>query len=255
MNIRSWSSASAPRARSRRACSAIGGIRTLTIDRQRTVYDKPRAIAIDHEILRLLDNLGVAERVLPLHRAVSGLATFRRQGTVDPAHRHGARALSPRLHAEHGVHAAAGGSSVAAACAGLSRRRRWNSAPSSPVSSQSRDRVTLQLRSDSGAARTVTADYVIACDGASSGVRQQLGIAVRRPGVRRALAGGRPEGRRRQRSESCRRQRRSSAIRRGRPPSSSAPASIAALKSCCCRAKTRASWRSRSRSGACSRNG
>ncbi len=34
----------------------------------------------------------------------------------------------------------------------------------------------MHLRSDSGAVRTVTADYVIACDGASSGVRQQLGI-------------------------------------------------------------------------------
>ena len=49
------------------ATSLLGDrrIRTLTIDRQRTVYDKPRAIAIDHEILRLLDNLGVAERVRP----------------------------------------------------------------------------------------------------------------------------------------------------------------------------------------------
>ena len=55
----------APRAQWRRACSATDGIRTLTIDRQRAVYDKPRAIAIDHEILRLLDNLGAAERVRP----------------------------------------------------------------------------------------------------------------------------------------------------------------------------------------------
>ena len=49
------------------AASLLGdrGIRTLAIDRQREVYDKPRAIAIDHEILRLLDNLGAAERVLP----------------------------------------------------------------------------------------------------------------------------------------------------------------------------------------------
>jgi 3-(3-hydroxy-phenyl)propionate hydroxylase len=49
------------------ATSLLGshGTRTLTIDRLRTVYDKPRAIAIDHEILRLFDNLGVAERVLP----------------------------------------------------------------------------------------------------------------------------------------------------------------------------------------------
>ena len=37
--------------------------------------------------------------------------------------------------------------------------------------------MTLHLRGDGGATRTVTADYVIACDGASSGVRQQLGIA------------------------------------------------------------------------------
>src|SRR5260370_41691238 len=49
------------------AASLLGdkSIRTLAIDRQRDVYDKPRAIAIDHEILRLLDNLGAAERVLP----------------------------------------------------------------------------------------------------------------------------------------------------------------------------------------------
>src|SRR5471030_368131 len=41
---------------------------------------------------------------------------------------------------------------------------------------QSANGVKLHLRSDSGASRSVTADYVIACDGASSGVRQQLGI-------------------------------------------------------------------------------
>ena len=42
---------------------------------------------------------------------------------------------------------------------------------------QSPDHVTLHLRDDSDATRSVTADYVIACDGASSGTRQQLGIA------------------------------------------------------------------------------
>src|SRR6185295_10937069 len=49
------------------AASLLGdkGIRTLAIDRQRDVYDKPRAIAIDHEILRLLDNLGAAELITP----------------------------------------------------------------------------------------------------------------------------------------------------------------------------------------------
>ena len=42
---------------------------------------------------------------------------------------------------------------------------------------QSPDHVTLHLRDDSDATRSVTADYVIACDGASSATRQQLGIA------------------------------------------------------------------------------
>ena len=41
------------------------GIRTLAVDRDRAVYDKPRAIALDHEILRLFDNLGVVERLRP----------------------------------------------------------------------------------------------------------------------------------------------------------------------------------------------
>ena len=43
-------------------------IRAFAFDRMRNVYDRPRAIAIDHEILRLFDNIGVAERVL-LHVA------------------------------------------------------------------------------------------------------------------------------------------------------------------------------------------
>jgi len=42
--------------------------------------------------------------------------------------------------------------------------------------SQTKDGVTLELQGDNGTTRTVTADYVIACDGASSGVRRQLGV-------------------------------------------------------------------------------
>lgn len=47
------------------AASLLGrdGITTLAIDRAREIYDKPRAIALDHEIMRLFDNLGIAEQV------------------------------------------------------------------------------------------------------------------------------------------------------------------------------------------------
>ena len=56
------------------ATSLLGShsIRTLTIDRLRTVYDKPRAIAIDHEILRLFDNLGVTQYRLERTRVLEG---------------------------------------------------------------------------------------------------------------------------------------------------------------------------------------
>ena len=35
------------------------------VDRLTDIYDKPRAIAIDHEILRHFDNMGVADQVMP----------------------------------------------------------------------------------------------------------------------------------------------------------------------------------------------
>jgi 3-(3-hydroxy-phenyl)propionate hydroxylase len=159
------------------ATSLLGdrGIRTLTIDRQRTVYDKPRAIAIDHEILRLLDNLGVAEHLRPY------IAPF-------PASQHfGARGqLIRRIDMVAEPYPLGYTPSMVFTQPPVEQALRQHARAYPDVTvelgtelvslSQDRDGVTLHLRSDSGAARTVTADYVIACDGASSGVRQQLGI-------------------------------------------------------------------------------
>ena len=39
------------------------GLRTFVCDRQHEVYDKPRAIALDHEILRVFQQLGVLARI------------------------------------------------------------------------------------------------------------------------------------------------------------------------------------------------
>ena len=41
------------------------GVRTLAIDRATAVYDKPRAFALDHEIMRVFQNLGIVDAVLP----------------------------------------------------------------------------------------------------------------------------------------------------------------------------------------------
>ena len=40
------------------------GIRTLVCDKQLEVYDKPRAISLDHEIARVFQQLGLTERWL-----------------------------------------------------------------------------------------------------------------------------------------------------------------------------------------------
>ncbi|SEH55095.1 MULTISPECIES: bifunctional 3-(3-hydroxy-phenyl)propionate/3-hydroxycinnamic acid hydroxylase [unclassified Tardiphaga] len=160
------------------AASLLGdrGIRTLAIDRQLEVYDKPRAIAIDHEILRLLDNIGVAERVLPYvapfpasqHFGAKGQLIRRIDMVAEPyplGYTPSMVFTQPPVEAALREHAAAYDSvevELGTELLGFT---------------QSTDRVTLHLRDDRGTTRDVTADYVIACDGASSSTRQQLGIA------------------------------------------------------------------------------
>ncbi|MBR1144877.1 bifunctional 3-(3-hydroxy-phenyl)propionate/3-hydroxycinnamic acid hydroxylase [Bradyrhizobium sp. AUGA SZCCT0431] len=159
------------------AASLLGdrNIRTLAIDRQRDVYDKPRAIAIDHEILRLLDNLGAAERVLPYiapfpasqHFGAKGQLIRRIDMVPEPyplGYTPSMVFTQPPVEAALRAHAAAYDSvdvELGTELTGFD---------------QSPDRVTLQLRDDKGATRSVTAHYMIACDGASSGTRQALGI-------------------------------------------------------------------------------
>ena len=151
------------------------GFRTLAIDRTREVYDKPRAIAIDHEILRLFDNLGVAEAVLPHtapfpaseHFGVDGQLIRRIDMVAEPFPQGFVPTMvfrQPPVEAALRAHAAAmPGVTVelGTACIGIT---------------QDTSRVTMRLRDDSGAVRDITADQVIACDGASSFVRQALGI-------------------------------------------------------------------------------
>ena len=43
----------------------LQGIRTFVCDEQTEVYDKPRAIALDHEIMRVFQQLGIAQAIEP----------------------------------------------------------------------------------------------------------------------------------------------------------------------------------------------
>ena len=161
------------------ATSLLGshGIGTLTIDRLRTVYDKPRAIAIDHEILRLFDNLGVADRILPYvapfpasqHFGAEGQLIRRIDMVPEPyplGYTPSMVFTQPPVEEALREHAASYDSVEISLGTELLNLE------------QSETGVTLNLRSDDGQTRTVTADYVIASDGASSRVREQLGITL-----------------------------------------------------------------------------
>ena len=152
------------------------GLRTLAIDRSTTVYEKPRAIAIDHEILRILQNMGVADQVLPYvaafpaseHFGVDG-QLIRRVDMVQPPYPLGY--IPSMVFTQPPVEAALRAHAVSWPTVELRLGVEF-------VSLHQDDRcVTLRLQPPAGEPYDVTADYVIGSDGASSSVRQHLGIA------------------------------------------------------------------------------
>lgn len=156
------------------------GIRTYVCDRLRDVYDKPRAIALDHEIIRLFQQMGVAKKIKPytepftdsVYYGVDG-QVIKRMSTVAPPYPLGhtpsivfTQPPAERILREHAV-------SFPNVTVELGQ--------SVTQVRQDADGVTLALQGDAargGATGSVRARYVIACDGASSTVRSQAGIAL-----------------------------------------------------------------------------
>jgi 3-(3-hydroxy-phenyl)propionate hydroxylase len=153
------------------------GIRTLVIDKRQTIWETPRAIAIDHEILRVFQNIGVVEQVLPYtapfpaseHFGVKG-QLIRRIDAVPPPYPLGY--VPTMVFTQPPVEAIL--------------RARAAEHPSVTVElgleafalTQTGQQVTLQLRASDGQVRAVTTSYVIACDGASSPIRQLLDLKL-----------------------------------------------------------------------------
>ena len=161
------------------ATSLLGraGLRTLAVDRQRAVYDKPRAIAIDHEILRHFDNLGVAGKVLPHVAPFPASEHFGAQGQlirrIDMvAEPYPLGYVPTMVFSQPPVEAALRAHTATYPTVEI--------ALGSELVALEQDTrcVTLHLRDDGGLTRTLEARYVIACDGASSGVRQSLGLEL-----------------------------------------------------------------------------
>ena len=153
------------------------GIRTLVVDKSRTIWQIPRAVAIDHEIMRVFQNLGVAEEVLPHTAPFPASEHFGAQGQLIRR----IDAVPPPFPLGYTPTMVFTQPAVEAIL-----RERAESFASVDVSlgtevtavAQTRKHATVELLEDIGYRRSVTARYVLACDGASSTIRRALGIKL-----------------------------------------------------------------------------
>jgi 3-(3-hydroxy-phenyl)propionate hydroxylase len=154
------------------------GIRTAVFDRLPGLFPLPRAAGMDHEVMRIAQELGVAEQlaevVVPYraseYRGVGG-TVIKRLDSPPPPHRLG---WDPMFAFDQPAFEAV-------------LRRRVGELPAVTVAleaevvavGQDDDGVWADVR-DSGATavRRVRGSYLVACDGGASPVRRQLGITM-----------------------------------------------------------------------------
>jgi 3-(3-hydroxy-phenyl)propionate hydroxylase len=153
------------------ACAALLGglgVKTVAVERSPEVYDKPRAFALDHEVMRVFEDIGIAEAVAP-HTAPFTPSEYygadgqliKRLGALPPPWPLG---WPPSMVFEQPPVEA------------LLRKR------AAMVAEVIHDEVVgvdladdfVRLRLRDG--EPLTARYVVACDGAGSTVRKALGI-------------------------------------------------------------------------------
>ncbi|MRW89219.1 bifunctional 3-(3-hydroxy-phenyl)propionate/3-hydroxycinnamic acid hydroxylase [Duganella sp. FT80W] len=153
------------------------GVRTLVVDRSRTVYERPRAIALDHEIMRVFQQLGLDQEIsrycepfTPSEYYGADGKLIKRLATVEPpyplGHSPSMVFTQPEVERVLRNHVA----ELPSVTVALGQRM--------TALQQDDDRATLALIDDEGNGRTVHASYVIGCDGASSTVRDAAGISL-----------------------------------------------------------------------------
>ncbi|OVZ64289.1 FAD-binding monooxygenase [Pigmentiphaga sp. NML080357] len=153
------------------------GFRVHVCDRQRDVYDKPRAIAVDHEIMRVFQQLGlvdrIAEHVEPFtpseYYGVDG-RLIKRLTMVEPPY--------PLGYVPSNVFTQPPVERILRAHVERSPNARVELGATACALEQDADGVTLELAHDDGRRDSIRARYVIGCDGASSTVRDLVGIAL-----------------------------------------------------------------------------
>jgi 3-(3-hydroxy-phenyl)propionate hydroxylase len=161
------------------AANALGraGLRTMIVERELQPYALPRAGHLDHEMMRLLQSVGLSGNLLPMFREAQGHIHFgadkgviRYLGTAGLPKRYGWANdyffYQPELEQE--LRQAA------------ERYPNVEIRVGTPLVDfeQREDGVAAVLQTSNGDRRRVTAHYVIACDGANSFVRKTLNVRL-----------------------------------------------------------------------------
>ena len=153
----------------------VYGVEALVLERNAATVHEPRAVSIDDESLRTMQAAGLVDEVMAQtvtgygshYFSAAGRCFAKVQPTEQPfgfprrnAFRQPILERQLREALDRFPHVTAKFSRTLASF------------------EQNGTRVTVHVTEASGIAQTFTCDYLIACDGASSGVRRQLGIAM-----------------------------------------------------------------------------
>ncbi|MDP2219937.1 MAG: FAD-dependent monooxygenase, partial [Hydrogenophaga sp.] len=161
------------------AAALLGGMgfRVWVGDRLHGVYDKPRAIALDHEILRVFQQIGVVDAVMPHMEPFTPSEYFgvdgqliKRMTMIDPPYPLG---YTPsNVFTQPPVEVA-----LRERVAQLSNVVVELGVEVNGLV-QDAEGATLQLQREDGSPASIRTRYVVGCDGASSTVRRLTGIAL-----------------------------------------------------------------------------
>ena len=153
------------------------GIRTFVCDKLHEVYDKPRAIALDHEMSRLFQQMGVGKKIKPFLEPFTDSVFYgvdgqmiKRMSTVPAPYplSHTPSVVFTQPPVEGILRDYAASHEAVTIQLGLTLTALTHNA----------SHATLTLQAEDGSTSEVNARYVIGCDGASSTVRTQAGMVL-----------------------------------------------------------------------------
>ncbi|MBI1238801.1 MAG: bifunctional 3-(3-hydroxy-phenyl)propionate/3-hydroxycinnamic acid hydroxylase [Alphaproteobacteria bacterium] len=151
------------------------GIRTLVVEKEPDVFPLPRAAHFDHEIMRVWQRLGIAEKILPETRPIGAYEFRNAKGEV--LLEFGEHERTPSgWRSSYMFHQPALEKTLREAVARLPSVTIRLRTSFAALLENGADGVRVRIEGEGGA-REIAARYLIACDGAASPVRRALGIA------------------------------------------------------------------------------